>query len=257
MLAGRTAYTLVMKINKRTSQQYGVHGRSIGVALFALLFLTVVGCSSQGGITIGEQRATAEAVQTQAAAAAGENAVQISADLEQYCNTNPDRCIVEGNPDSEYVVYEFSDYGCPACRSFVEVRYPAIKSQYIDTGVIKFVVIPAPILGGVTPNTPASANAALCAIEQGAGHEIHEALFTIQVSGNDPAEDALLEIGRGLGLGATYASCVENGSLSNEASENRVIAINAGISSTPTLLFNGLQIQSSPDAIGAAIAAVE
>ena len=45
-----------------------------------------------------------------------------------------------GNPDAEVTVIEYASFTCPHCRSFHETTYKQLKSDYIDTGKIKFVM---------------------------------------------------------------------------------------------------------------------
>jgi protein-disulfide isomerase len=45
-----------------------------------------------------------------------------------------------GNPDAEVTVIEYASFTCPHCRSFHETTYKQLKTDYIDTGKIKFVM---------------------------------------------------------------------------------------------------------------------
>src|SRR3989344_1577925 len=44
-----------------------------------------------------------------------------------------------GNENAPVKMIEFSDYQCPFCRKFWIETLPLIKSEYIDTGKVKFV----------------------------------------------------------------------------------------------------------------------
>lgn len=56
--------------------------------------------------------------------------------------TDVDTSIVEemsiGNPDAEVTVIEYASFTCPHCKSFHETTYKDLKSEYIDTGKIRF-----------------------------------------------------------------------------------------------------------------------
>ncbi len=47
--------------------------------------------------------------------------------------------MVIGNPDAEVEVIEYASYTCPHCANFHQSVYPTLKSDFIDTGLIKFV----------------------------------------------------------------------------------------------------------------------
>lgn len=47
--------------------------------------------------------------------------------------------MVLGNPDAAVEVIEYASYTCPHCASFHAGAYKQLKSDYIDTGKIKFV----------------------------------------------------------------------------------------------------------------------
>lgn len=44
-----------------------------------------------------------------------------------------------GNPDAAVTVMEYASFTCPHCASFHEGPYQSLKSEYIDTGKIRFV----------------------------------------------------------------------------------------------------------------------
>jgi protein-disulfide isomerase len=79
-----------------------------------------------------------------------------------------------GSPDAPITIYEFSDYGCPACRHYALFTFPAIKEEYIDTGQVYYVFKDYPVVsrqGGL------AAQAAECAGEQGHYWDMHSQLF--------------------------------------------------------------------------------
>ncbi len=46
--------------------------------------------------------------------------------------------MVTGNPDATVTLLEYASFTCPHCENFHAEVYPKIKSEYIDTGKIKF-----------------------------------------------------------------------------------------------------------------------
>ena len=47
--------------------------------------------------------------------------------------------MVMGNPDATVTLTEYASFTCPHCASFHEEVFPTLKSDYIDTGKIKFI----------------------------------------------------------------------------------------------------------------------
>jgi protein-disulfide isomerase len=47
--------------------------------------------------------------------------------------------MVSGNPDATVEVIEYASFTCPHCATFHQGAYKQLKSEYIDTGKIKFV----------------------------------------------------------------------------------------------------------------------
>jgi protein-disulfide isomerase len=61
-------------------------------------------------------------------------------------------------------VIEFSDFGCGFCRRFHEESFPTLKTQFIDTGMIEWKLLP--FITGTFPNSLAVTEASECALEQ-------------------------------------------------------------------------------------------
>ncbi len=47
--------------------------------------------------------------------------------------------MVAGNPDATVTLTEYASFTCPHCATFHKEVYPQLKTDYIDTGKIKFV----------------------------------------------------------------------------------------------------------------------
>ncbi|MEX0587505.1 MAG: thioredoxin domain-containing protein, partial [Patescibacteria group bacterium] len=73
---------------------------------------------------------------------------------------------VIGDPNAPVTIVEFVDFECPFCKSFFEETFPKIKSDYIDTGKVRFVLRDLP-LPFHNPAATKEALAANCARDQG------------------------------------------------------------------------------------------
>lgn len=83
-----------------------------------------------------------------------------------------------GQESAAVTMIEFSDFQCPFCKSFFQQTFPQIKSEYIDTGKVKFYYRHLPL--DFHPNAEPFANAAECANAQGKFWEMHDTIFQKQ-----------------------------------------------------------------------------
>lgn len=156
---------------------------------------------------------------------------------------------VEGNANSKVVIIEYSDFQCPACRTYYFVTKQLI-AEFGDQ--IAFVYRHFP-LTEIHPNSEFAARAAQAAGKQGKFWEMHDLLFEKQ---NEWSKEA--------NVGPMFESYAKLLSISVEqfkidwASKEiidlvraeRTHAIKSGLQGTPTFFINGKKIEnpSSVDA---------
>jgi len=108
----------------------------------------------------GTQANVDELSKDQLAALLQEKESQVDAGYDDIIGDDP----VMGDPDAPVTLIEFSDYQCPFCRRHFTNTMPQIKSEYIDTGKVKYVFRDAPIPSHADGFT--AAYAAECVREQ-------------------------------------------------------------------------------------------
>jgi protein-disulfide isomerase len=136
-----------------------------------------------------------------------------------------------GPEDAPIQLIEFFDYACPHCQTFAPVLQQVAEKQQGKV-VEYFMMFP---LEKAHPNSRSAARAALAAAQQGKFKEMHQALFE-----KSPAhtKDAVMSYAKALGLDmakfeADYAAADTQVNADLKQGEA------AGVSSTPTLYFNG------------------
>jgi len=148
-----------------------------------------------------------------------------------------------GDKDAPIVVIEFSDLQCPFCRSFWRDTLPLIKSEYIDTGKVKFVYRDFPL--DFHPGAMPAAQATECAEEQGKFWEMHDKIFSEQGKqgdgtisfGVDDLEKWASEIGLNAG---DFNSCLDSQKYAEEVKKDINDGRLAGLNGTPSfLIFEG------------------
>lgn len=154
---------------------------------------------------------------------------------------------VLGNPDAPVEVLEYGSFACSHCEEFHENSFPQLLER-IEQGDVRFVYVPREI----GTNAQGANRAALCAGEQGKFWEMHDTLFHWQdrfvntaFQGNRITTGAAA---LGLDMGE-FNSCFN----SNRITELLGVASTETISGTPSFKVNGAVVDSTLDAIFAAI----
>ena len=150
-----------------------------------------------------------------------------------------------GDEDAPVVVIEFSDFQCPFCRSFWRDTLPRIKSEYIDTGKVRFVYRDFPL--DFHPGAMPAAQAAECAEEQGKFWEMHDKIFREQDKlGAGTIQFGVAELKKWAGEirlnTGKFNSCLDSGKYSAEVENDRKEGQAAGVSGTPGFFINGKSV---------------
>lgn len=137
-----------------------------------------------------------------------------------------------GAADAPVTIVEFLDYQCPFCQKFALETYPRIKTNYIDTGKVRYVSrdFPLPQHERARP----AAIAAACAGEQGRFWEMHDALLAGagRLRDSDIAAHA-----RTLGLDrARFDACRAEPRHAKRLNADYAAARAVGVSGTPNFL---------------------
>jgi protein-disulfide isomerase len=163
----------------------------------------------------------------------------------------------QGAANAPVVVVEYGDYQCPSCRQWFLGPYQQLKTDYIDTGRVRFVFRNMAFIGN---ESTWAAEAAQCAADQGQFWAYHDLLYQKQGPENSGtfSIDNLKQFAASLGLDtAQFNQCLDSGKYLSLVQQQSAEAQQMGISSTPSLLVNGKLVQngSSYPALQAAIEA--
>jgi protein-disulfide isomerase len=160
-----------------------------------------------------------------------------------------------GDPNAPVTIDEYVDFQCPFCEQAVVNVMPVIDQQYVENGTVKIVAHPIAILGDESVQAAAAAEAAN---EQGKFWAFFDALYANQGAENSGAfsNERLVKIAEALGLDmSAFHAVFDNGVYTQQVIDTTQGARSAGVSSTPTILVNGVKVNASVDAISAAIEA--
>ncbi len=150
-----------------------------------------------------------------------------------------------GNKNAPVTVIEFSDFQCPFCKNWHETVAPDLKSDYINTGKVKFYFRHYAFLGD---ESTWAAEASECANEQGKFWEYHDYLFSHQGGENqgDFSKANLEGFAAQLGLNTTqFNSCLETDKYTQKVKDDLAAGQKVGVQGTPSTFINGYMIDGA------------
>ena len=157
---------------------------------------------------------------------------------EEFADVSVDDDPFIGDENAKIIVIEFSDFQCPFCKRAAETSVKDLRTQYVDTGKIKFVFVDYPL--GFHPEAQKAAEASECAHEQGKFWEYHDKIFENQQSLSVANEK---QWAKDLGLdSAKFDNCLDSGKYAEEVKKDAADGAKAGVSGTPTFFINGRKI---------------
>jgi len=156
---------------------------------------------------------------------------------------------VTGSPNAPLEVIEFGDFECVVCNSFFELTEPQVRSEYINTGKIRFRFIDSPI-PSLHPHTLNASVAAACADQQGQFWPMHDILFSKQDAWNGAATNDPDKVIKSLahtipGIDAPkFDQCVDTRQTLGKVQSHMKIGIDRNIRGTPTFIIGAKEYQN-------------
>ncbi|MBI4181769.1 MAG: DsbA family protein [Candidatus Aenigmarchaeota archaeon] len=140
---------------------------------------------------------------------------------------------VIGSPDAPVTIVEFTDYQCPFCARHFTNTYGLLKSAYIDTGKVRYVVRDFPL--SFHPEAQKGSEATECAREQGKFEEMHDRIFQNQGSMN-VAQYKLWAGEFGLNQ-PQFDTCLDSGKFAQEVADDVNDGAAVGVGGTPSFVI--------------------
>ena len=139
-----------------------------------------------------------------------------------------------GNKDAPITIAEFSDYQCPYCASFFSNTFSQLKTEYIDTGKVRYVFRDFP-LEQIHHEARKAHEAAHCAGEQGKYWEMHDMLFRNQ---KVLKPDVLTELAEQVQLAPSdFSKCMSTDTYAGEVDRNLREGKALNVAGTPTFFI--------------------
>jgi protein-disulfide isomerase len=153
-----------------------------------------------------------------------------------------------GDPNAPVKVDVYEDFRCSMCLYYTQNFEPQIIQTYVDTGKVYYTFHSFIVIDGNdgTDASYRSANAALCASEQGRFWDYHDTLFANQVT-----EDAslftdarLVSMAQNLNLDITaFNQCFQAKKYASDIQTDNSQARTLNLTGTPSIIVNGKLLQ--------------
>lgn len=146
-----------------------------------------------------------------------------------------------GDPKAPVTIVEYASLTCSHCATFHTKTFPVLKSKYIDTGKVYFIMREFPF----DPVSTAAFMLARC-LPQDKYQAMVTSLFETQKSwafGSNPAQ-GLLTIAKQAGMSeADFEKCLSDKELAEKVQASAQYANKElGVDSTPTFFINGKKV---------------
>jgi protein-disulfide isomerase len=151
---------------------------------------------------------------------------------------------VRGLETALVTIEEWADFQCPACGMFARTTEPELVTTYVSRGQVKIVYRHFAFLG---PESQWAAEASECADEEGKFWEFHDRLFASQAGENRGtfSKDNLKRIGEALGLGPSFAACVDSGRHAQRVRDETQAGQRKDVRATPTLFVQEQKLEGA------------
>jgi protein-disulfide isomerase len=149
---------------------------------------------------------------------------------------------VIGKADAPFTLVEFADYQCPACGIFATLTEPQFKTEFVDTGKVRYIYRDFPLQ--IHANARPAARAAACAAQQDRFELMKAILFRTQRDwSNSPLEQAkgqFKELAGNAGINAqTFGTCLESDQYDAAIQSDYDLGVRVGLTGTPSFVVNG------------------
>ena len=210
-------------------------GPSLRALGMAVAFTLLAACGSQGG----EARPADNAAASSAAGATSDDPQVVDLAGMGYDEGDSDTAV--------FGVVEFSDFGCVFCAGFHQDSYPALHEEFVATGEILWKYVPITI--GGFPNGRMAGLSGICGGRLDGFAELRDLLYDTREEWMETSQPEALfvQYAESVGIdGSQFRACLNGEEAAEELDENDRIAVQIGVSGTPTFIVRGIPVRGAP-----------
>ncbi len=148
-----------------------------------------------------------------------------------------------GDPNAPVKLEVYSDFQCPACKSFAEDVAPQLEDQYISKGLVTLTYRPFRVIG---PESDRAAQAAYCAADQNKFWEYHDILFANWTGEEvgDFSDRRLRAYAESIQLDTNdFNQCFSSGKYRGQVQDDQIAGNQIKVSFTPSVFVNGILVE--------------
>ena len=159
---------------------------------------------------------------------------------------------VAGDPDADVTVMDFGDFSCPGCGTYKLQIYPFIEESYVEPGLIRYEHRDFPIPAGDW--SWAVAGAARSVQDREGDEAFWDFTSEIYTHLGEYSYERIETVADDLGFdGEEIRQDAEEGVYRDDLETERERASDAGVDSTPTIVVDGEEVETSLEDIQEAI----
>jgi len=153
-----------------------------------------------------------------------------------------------GDADAPVLVEVWEDFQCPACTGYSQQVESLVVQNYVATGKARYVYHHYPFLDDrvATKESDQSANASMCAAEQGRFWDYHDIVFANWDGENRGAysDKRLVAFAESIGLNMQeFKACFDVNRYKDQIEKDFADGQQAGVKGTPSVFVNGTIIK--------------
>lgn len=161
--------------------------------------------------------------------------------------------IAIGEPAAPVTLVEYSDFSCAHCETLATTTIKELITQYVSDGSLRIVFKPVSII--YPQYSEPAARAAICAAEQDKGWQMMDFVWGLSGPASYSVENfARIDANVGLDVQA-FRQCFSAAETAETAQSVNDEAYEMGITSTPTVFVNNVQVQATAGALTQAVEA--
>lgn len=142
-----------------------------------------------------------------------------------------------GTDEATLGIIEFSDYQCPYCKRYIDQTFSQLKTQYIDTGKLKYITRDFPL--NFHPKAKGAAVAANCSLQQDAYWPMRALLFSnIRTLGDKLYQDSADALSLNI---KQFNECLTEQTPLTKIEQDVAYGSSLGIRGTPSFLVGKIE----------------